>query len=73
MKLLIFKTILKGKSTVTIQFVENHFIEHYNPTIEDTFQKIIKYKGVEYNCVIIDTAGQVNQQFFNFQSFFLKH
>jgi len=47
-----------GKSTVTIQFVENHFIEHYNPTIEDTFQKIIKYKGVEYNCVIIDTAGQ---------------
>jgi Ras family protein len=48
-----------GKSTVTIQFVENQFIDNYNPTIEDTFQKTIHHKGVDYSCTIIDTAGQV--------------
>ncbi|KZT72527.1 hypothetical protein DAEQUDRAFT_704922 [Daedalea quercina L-15889] len=47
-----------GKSSLVIQFIENHFIESYYPTIESTFSKSINYKGVEYNCDIIDTAGQ---------------
>jgi len=47
-----------GKSTITVQFVENHFVDSYNPTIENTFQKTIKYKNIEYTCDIIDTAGQ---------------
>eukprot|EP01117_Protostelium_nocturnum_P017129 TRINITY_DN691_c0_g1_i1.p1 TRINITY_DN691_c0_g1~~TRINITY_DN691_c0_g1_i1.p1 ORF type:complete len:184 (+),score=38.22 TRINITY_DN691_c0_g1_i1:187-738(+) len=47
-----------GKSTITIQFVENHFVEIYNPTIENTFNKNIKHKSTEYATEIVDTAGQ---------------
>ena len=48
-----------GKSSLTVQYVENHFVESYYPTIENTFSKTIKYKGQEYTTEIIDTAGQV--------------
>ncbi|CAL1701076.1 unnamed protein product [Somion occarium] len=47
-----------GKSSLVIQFIENHFVESYYPTIENTFTKSINYNGVEYDCDIIDTAGQ---------------
>jgi Ras family protein len=47
-----------GKSTVTVQFVEQHFVESYYPTIENQFSKPINYKGIEYTTEIIDTAGQ---------------
>lgn len=43
-----------------MQFVEDHFVESYYPTIENTFSKIIKYKGQEFSTEIIDTAGQVS-------------
>ena len=42
-----------------IQFIENHFVESYYPTIESVFNKTVNYKGVDYDCDIIDTAGQV--------------
>lgn len=42
-----------------MQFVDGHFVESYYPTIENTFSKVIKYKGQEYATEIIDTAGQV--------------
>ena len=48
-----------GKSSLVIQFTENQFIESYYPTIENTFSKSVNYKGVDYDCDIIDTAGQV--------------
>ncbi|KAI8928663.1 small GTPase superfamily [Entophlyctis helioformis] len=41
-----------------VQFVENHFAETYYPTIENTFTKIVRYKGEEYATEIMDTAGQ---------------
>jgi Ras homolog enriched in brain len=47
-----------GKSSVTVQFVENHFAETYYPTIENVFTKNLKYKGEEYQIEIADTAGQ---------------
>ncbi|KAI9295790.1 ras-2 [Neoconidiobolus thromboides FSU 785] len=47
-----------GKSSLTIQFVENHFVDSYYPTIENTFTKDIKYKGQDFTVEIIDTAGQ---------------
>lgn len=43
-----------------MQFVENHFVESYYPTIENTFSTVIKYKGQEFSTEIIDTAGQVS-------------
>jgi hypothetical protein len=48
-----------GKSSLTVQFVDGHFVESYYPTIENTFSKIIRYKGQDYATEIIDTAGQV--------------
>lgn len=48
-----------GKSSLVIQFIENHFVDAYYPTIESTFSKGVVYQGVEYDCDIIDTAGQV--------------
>ena len=47
-----------GKSSLTIQFVEGQFVDTYAPTIENTFHKLIKYKGQEYHTDITDTAGQ---------------
>lgn len=48
-----------GKSSLVIQFIENHFVESYYPTIESVFNKNVSYKGIDYDCDIIDTAGQV--------------
>lgn len=47
-----------GKSSLTIQFVENHFVDSYDPTIENTFQKSVSYKGQDYLINVVDTAGQ---------------
>ncbi|ETW84010.1 hypothetical protein HETIRDRAFT_408245 [Heterobasidion irregulare TC 32-1] len=47
-----------GKSSLVVQFIENHFVESYYPTIESNFTKTINHKGDEYECDIIDTAGQ---------------
>ena len=49
----------QGKSSLTVQYVDGHFVESYYPTIENTFVKNIKYKGQEYATEIIDTAGVV--------------
>ena len=48
-----------GKSTVTIRFVKNVFIETYNPTVENVYNTVIEYKGEKFNAEIVDTAGQV--------------
>lgn len=47
-----------GKSSLTIQFVENQFVDSYDPTIENTFQKTLKIGGQEYALHLVDTAGQ---------------
>ncbi|CAB4006929.1 GTP-binding Rheb-like [Paramuricea clavata] len=47
-----------GKSSLTIQFVENQFVDSYDPTIENTFTKTVKNRGQEYNLELVDTAGQ---------------
>lgn len=47
-----------GKSSLTIQFVEKHFVDQYRPTIENTFDTKMKAKGIEFNLKIVDTSGQ---------------
>eukprot|EP01080_Neovahlkampfia_damariscottae_P006981 gene6981-11147_t len=51
-----------GKSCLTIQFVQNQFVETWDPTIEDSYNKHVKinHKGAEHNIMlnILDTAGQ---------------
>ena len=49
-----------GKSSLTVQFVEGHFVDVYYPTIENSFSHEIVYKGQTYLTEIIDTQGQVS-------------
>ncbi|KAI9259310.1 ferrous iron transporter B [Sporodiniella umbellata] len=57
-RIAILGTRAVGKSSLVIQFCENHFVDSYYPTIENTFTKTIKYRGIEYQVEIMDTAGQ---------------
>lgn len=47
-----------GKLSMTVRYVEDHFVESYYPTIENQFSKTINYKNQEYAIEILDTAGQ---------------
>ncbi|KAI5960968.1 RHB1 [Candida pseudojiufengensis] len=47
-----------GKSSMTVRFVEDHFVESYYPTIENQFSKNLKFKNQEYAIEVLDTAGQ---------------
>ncbi|KFY12910.1 hypothetical protein V492_03597 [Pseudogymnoascus sp. VKM F-4246] len=58
-----------GKSSLTVQFVDGHFVESYYPTIENTFSKVIKFKGQEFATDIIDTAGQDEYSILNSKHF----
>lgn len=52
---------ITGKTSITQQFVTPPtYNDQYYPTIEATSNKTVKYKGVEYDCEIVDTAGQVS-------------
>ncbi|KAM9888670.1 hypothetical protein OXX79_012721, partial [Metschnikowia pulcherrima] len=42
-----------GKSSMTVRFVEDHFVESYYPTIENQFSKTITYKNQEYAIEIL--------------------
>eukprot|EP01130_Rhizamoeba_saxonica_P005971 TRINITY_DN2366_c0_g1_i1.p1 TRINITY_DN2366_c0_g1~~TRINITY_DN2366_c0_g1_i1.p1 ORF type:complete len:190 (-),score=36.07 TRINITY_DN2366_c0_g1_i1:108-677(-) len=47
-----------GKSALTVQFTQNHFIQNYDPTIENTFRKNCDIDGKTVLLNILDTAGQ---------------
>jgi len=47
-----------GKSSLAIQFVQGQFVDYYDPTIENTFNKTINLKGNQYELLLVDTAGQ---------------
>ena len=47
-----------GKSALTIQFIQNHFVEEYDPTIEDSYRKQAVIDGETCLLDILDTAGQ---------------
>ncbi|KAL3896019.1 MAG: hypothetical protein SGCHY_004344 [Lobulomycetales sp.] len=54
-----------GKSSLSVQFVDNTFSDTYYPTIEHTYTKIIKFRGNEFAIEIVDTAGQDEYSIFN--------
>eukprot|EP01121_Diplochlamys_sp_Union-15-3_P021776 TRINITY_DN89_c0_g2_i1.p1 TRINITY_DN89_c0_g2~~TRINITY_DN89_c0_g2_i1.p1 ORF type:complete len:200 (-),score=26.48 TRINITY_DN89_c0_g2_i1:85-684(-) len=47
-----------GKSCVTIQFCQNHFVPDYDPTIENLYRKQISFENEPVILEILDTAGQ---------------
>ena len=52
-----------GKSSITVQLVNNHFTEYYDPTIEDSYRTVIDVDGKNVALSILDTAGQ--EEFFS--------
>jgi GTPase KRas protein len=47
-----------GKSAVTIQLVQRQFVADYDPTIEDSYRKIMCVDNENCALNILDTAGQ---------------
>jgi len=47
-----------GKSALTIQFTQNHFIKDYDPTIENSYRKQVNLDNEVIMLDILDTAGQ---------------
>ncbi|KAH8797183.1 24 kDa ras-like protein [Flagelloscypha sp. PMI_526] len=47
-----------GKSAMTIQFFQNKFVEEWDPTIEDSYQKQALIDGEAVILDVLDTAGQ---------------
>jgi len=46
-----------GKSAVTTQFCSGIFVEQYDPTIEDSYRKLVEVGGQQHMLEILDTAG----------------
>ena len=46
-----------GKSPFVIQFVQNHYVDEYDPTIEDSYRKQIMYEDRPLLLDILDTCG----------------
>lgn len=47
-----------GKSALTIQFVQSHFVDEYDPTIEDSYRKQFVVDEEVALLDVLDTAGQ---------------
>jgi len=47
-----------GKSCITIQFTQNHFVKEYDPTIENSYRKQVTIDEESIMLDILDTAGQ---------------
>ena len=47
-----------GKSSITIQFAHNHFVEEYDPTIEDIYRKQFTVDDQVCLIEILDTGGR---------------
>lgn len=54
--------LFSGKSSVTIQFVENHFVDSYDPTIENSMYEIQNEFNLNFNLILV--ATQANFFFF---------
>jgi len=71
-----FKVVLLGsggvgKSALTVQFVQNVFVEKYDPTIEDSYRKNIELDNETYLLEILDTAG--TEQFSSMRDLYMKN
>lgn len=47
-----------GKSALTIQLIQSHFVDEYDPTIEDSYRKQCTIDDEQVLLDVLDTAGQ---------------
>uniref|UniRef100_A0A1I7XS26 Small monomeric GTPase n=1 Tax=Heterorhabditis bacteriophora TaxID=37862 RepID=A0A1I7XS26_HETBA len=62
--LTIINVVVIGKSSLTLRFVQGHFPDAYDTTIEDLHNKPYRWHGREYELWITDTAGQQEYSIF---------
>ncbi|KII62741.1 Ras-related protein Rap-1b [Thelohanellus kitauei] len=60
-----------GKSCTTTRFVQDKFIEKYDPTIEDSYRKEVTVGGKSVLLEILDTAG--TEQFSALRNLYVKN
>jgi len=60
-----------GKSALTVQFVQGIFVEKYDPTIEDSYRKLVEVDNDQYMLEILDTAG--TEQFTAMRDLYMKN
>lgn len=59
-----------GKSALTVQYVQGVFVKIYDPTIEDSFRKVVEVDGKQFLVEITDTAG--TEQFTAMRDLYMK-
>ena len=47
-----------GKSAITVQFMQGHFVSEYDPTIEDSYRKQVVISGLRENAASANTAAR---------------
>ncbi|RDW60921.1 putative RAS-2 protein [Coleophoma crateriformis] len=62
-KMVLYKLVVLGdggvgKTALTIQLTLQHFVETYDPTIEDSYRKQVVIDGQSCMLEVLDTAGQ---------------
>ncbi|KAI1381005.1 ras-domain-containing protein [Hypoxylon crocopeplum] len=62
-KMVLYKLVVLGdggvgKTALTIQLCLQHFVETYDPTIEDSYRKQVVIDGQSCMLEVLDTAGQ---------------
>lgn len=60
-----------GKSAITVQYVQNIFVEKYDPTIEDSYRRQMEFEGNQHMLEILDTAG--TEQFTAMRDLYMKN
>eukprot|EP01080_Neovahlkampfia_damariscottae_P008555 gene8555-378_t len=61
-----------GKSAITIQYIQNTFLEEYDPTIEDSYTKLVKVSGIPRPTKKFEKQESINtNSISNFFSFLL--
>eukprot|EP01114_Cavostelium_apophysatum_P014218 TRINITY_DN3634_c0_g1_i1.p2 TRINITY_DN3634_c0_g1~~TRINITY_DN3634_c0_g1_i1.p2 ORF type:complete len:193 (-),score=54.31 TRINITY_DN3634_c0_g1_i1:951-1529(-) len=59
-----------GKSALTVFFVNGMFVSNYDPTIEDSYRKLVEVDGRQWHLEILDTAG--TEQFTAMRDLYVK-
>lgn len=60
-----------GKSALTVQYVQNVYLESYDPTIEDSYRKVTEIDQRPCTLEILDTAGV--EQFTAMRELYIKN
>ncbi|KAF8838608.1 hypothetical protein BDN67DRAFT_907042 [Paxillus ammoniavirescens] len=59
-----------GKSALTVRFMQDVFLENYDPTIEEAYRRVVEIDGVKTSLEVLDTAGA--EQFTALKGLYIK-